>query len=187
MEDHLQCGDGYGGALQGDAEYHAEQKLFIREKSNLKDGVGAASHIQGMDQLGQGEHSEAHRTSRGISAQHVGEQGEGADEHALNDDSKHAAASKEAFCCRDWRMVHNIAFRWFQSQTDGGERIRDKIDKQELHREQRGSPSQQDRYKDRHDLSDVTGKEKMDGLFYVLENSPALLHRIDDGGEIIVH
>ena len=142
MEDHLQCGNRYGSALQGDAEDHAEQKLFISEKSNLKDGMGAASHVQGMNQLGQGEHSEAHRTSRGISAQHVCEQGEGADEHALNNDGKHAASSEESFRCGDGRMVHNIAFWWFQSQADGGKGIGDQIDKQELYREQRCGPSQ---------------------------------------------
>lgn len=129
MEDHLQCGDRYGGALQGDAENHAEQKLFIGEKTDLKDGVGTASHVQGVDQLRQGEHSEAHRTSRRVSAQHVGEQGEGADEHSLDDDGKHAAASKKPLRRRDRRMVHNIAFRWFQPQADGGKGIGDKIDK----------------------------------------------------------
>ena len=73
-----------------------------------------------------------------------------------------------------------------QPQGDGGEGVRQEVDEQQVHRREGHRQGQQGGVEHRQDPRQVAGEEELDGAADVGIEVAAVLHRVDDGGEVVV-
>ena len=84
------------------------------------------------------------------------------------------------------RALHDIGCRFFHGESERGNSIRNKIDPEQLDRNQRHRPTNERSEKNERDLARVRGEKIMNELLDVVVNAAAFFNGIDDGSEVVV-
>ena len=83
-------------------------------------------------------------------------------------------------------LSHHRVAVGLQPQGDGGQGVRQQVDKQQVHRREGHRQARKSGVQHRQNTRHVTGQQETNGFFDVGVNIPPVLHRPDDGGEIVV-
>mmetsp|Transcript_12653 Transcript_12653/g.39934 ORF Transcript_12653/g.39934 Transcript_12653/m.39934 type:complete len:787 (+) Transcript_12653:1142-3502(+) len=83
--------------------------------------------------------------------------------------------------------VHDIRLLLLVREGDGGHHVRAEVDAEDEHGGEGQGQLHHDEAEEGADLGDVGGERVGDGLLEVIEDEAALLHAVDDGGEVVIH
>mmetsp|Transcript_32092 Transcript_32092/g.55853 ORF Transcript_32092/g.55853 Transcript_32092/m.55853 type:complete len:421 (-) Transcript_32092:271-1533(-) len=167
-------GHGLGGGEDGAGIAHYVKALDVVGVEGAPGGALApVGHLAEGDAVGQVPPDEGpHR-----GAAHV-EAGEAvAGEHPAGHDGLVLGAR---------RPVHGVRVRRVEAQGRGGGPVRHQVHPQQVQRGQRLGQAQHCAEEDGGDLAQVAGDEEADEALHVVVDAPALLHRIHNGGEVVV-
>ncbi len=84
-------------------------------------------------------------------------------------------------------LVHHLLGVGFQPQGDGGQRVGEQVDEQQVHRLEGHGQGQQGGIQHRENPRHVPRQQKLNGPADVGIDVPAVLHRLHNGGEIVVY
>ena len=84
------------------------------------------------------------------------------------------------------RALHDVGLRRLPRHRNGGDHVGAEVHAKDEHGAERERALERDVREERGDLRDVGRERVRDRLLEVVENEAALLHAVDDGGEVIV-
>mmetsp|Transcript_38300 Transcript_38300/g.81772 ORF Transcript_38300/g.81772 Transcript_38300/m.81772 type:complete len:274 (-) Transcript_38300:2083-2904(-) len=113
---------------------------------------------------------------------HTGESNVDANDHVAEEDP----GGDEAVVGASGKLLHDVRIRGVESQRRGWGSISDEVNPEELHRDESLWQAQRGREEDGSDLPDVGRYEVADERLHVVVDGPSLLHRVHDGGEVVV-
>ena len=162
----------------------------------MGDGLALAAHVEGVEQLAEGQRGEGHGVGGGVGQggvaeyvlpQPVGPQGEQAHHQPLPGQPDGEVSGEQGLPGGAGLLLHDGGLHRLHAQGQGGQGVGDQVEPQKLHRHQGGLVEvEEGGQKQRHNLADIAGEQVVDGLFDVGIDAPALLYRLDDGGEVVV-
>ena len=199
-------GDHGKHALEGREQEHRQLHGRPGQKRLVHGGVGQqtllqqravlTAHIEGVEQLAQGEGGKGHgvgyrplqaRGGQPGEAQEIGRQGQPAHHQPLPGQAQGEAPVEQPPVRRAGRLLHGALLHRLHPQGQRREGVGDQIEPQKLHRSQGHLPKiQQGGGEDGEDLPDVAGEEIVDGLADVGPDPAALLDGGHDGGKVVI-
>ena len=161
-------GDGQDERDQHDRQQTREVQPAVREEARLEQrAVGA--HVERLHDLRQRERHERQRLAAGevagrLPADPERRKGQNAEHQTLQDDADAEPVREDAFVLRLRFLPHHARLDLFHAERDRRQGVRDQIDPQQLHREQRRAVPEQHGGKDRDDFADVCAEQEADHL-----------------------
>ena len=143
-----------------------------------------------MEQPSQGEGGEGQSHGQGrpptVQPQEVGGHGGGGNEQAVDTDAAQQAPVQDGLAGVPWLLRQHVPAGRLYPDGDGGQGVGKKVDKQQMYRQERVRQAQNGGDQNTQNARHITREQKGDGVFDVGVHPPAVDHRLDDGGEVIV-
>ena len=149
-----------------------------------------------MEELAEGQGGKGHSVGGGaghprigehVFPQKIGRQGQQAHHGSLPDQPEGEGPVKKGAVPLPRLLLHDPRLHRLHPQSQGGQGIGHQVEPQQLHRHQRHLVEPEEGgQEDGEDLADVAGEQVVDGLADVGVDPPALLHRRDHSGKIVV-
>ena len=169
--------------------HHGAEQVQIMSVPAREYRLRIGALVKRMDELRKRKHGKRHGHADPVIVQKpdkIRGQRRRADDEAVRADAHDEPAFEERARLHG-RMLHDILAGGVYAERKRRERIRSKIDKQHVHREDGRFPVEERSEEEDQDLRDVARKEELNDLLDVAIHPSPLAHGVLDGGEIVVH
>ena len=166
----------------GEGRRHGEVEGFVVTLTRAEDAVDVGALIDGVHQLGEGEHHEGHGHGDGVFflrggavegfRDEVGGEGRRGDEQPVGEDARDDSALEEGAALYG-RDAHHVAVCGIDAEGDGGQGIGGEVDEQDVYGKDRVLPAHAEGDEEGEDLRDIARHEELDDLL----NLPLIMSR----------